>query len=65
MIPHKSRFIGLYWGNYTIPNYEKQSPFYARSDYPDRQGIEEAAAGRRARVAVDSWVYRGFAADYD
>ena len=24
--------------NYTIPNYEKQSPFYVRSDYPDRQG---------------------------
>ena len=27
----QSRFIGLYWGgeNYTIPNHEKQSPFYA------------------------------------
>ncbi len=23
--------------NYTIANYEKQSPFYARSDYPDHQ----------------------------
>ena len=26
--------------NYTRPNYEKQSPFYVRSDYPDRQYIE-------------------------
>ena len=25
--------------NYTIPNYEKQSPFYVRSDYPDGQGF--------------------------
>mgnify|MGYP006922377352 CR=1 FL=1 len=30
--------------NYTIPNYVKQSPFYACSDYPDRQGASSISA---------------------
>lgn len=35
---YNSRFVGMYWRNYTTANKEKQSAYPVRSAYPDRQG---------------------------
>jgi len=38
--------------NDTISNYEKQSPFYVRSDYPDRQGTSSIFRKVREKISA-------------